>query len=82
MGDSRDWRSWRTATQLESVIGRLGIVVTRCLHGLMPALKNGIPVLTANPVAGAARSPAGGRVRVGGARGCEAWKAMVPGGRG
>jgi Polysaccharide pyruvyl transferase len=53
--DSRDWRSCRTPAQLESIIARLDIVVTTRLHGLVLALKNQIPALAVDPVAGGAK---------------------------
>jgi hypothetical protein len=53
--DPRDWRSYRTPAQLESVIARLDVVVTTRLHGLVLALKNGIPALAVDPVAGGAK---------------------------
>ena len=53
--DGRDWQHHATAGQLESVIRRLDVVVTTRLHGLVLALKNGVPVLAVDPVAGGAK---------------------------
>ena len=49
-----EWRSPATAAQVESAIARADVVVTTRLHGLVLALKNGIPVLAVDPVAGGA----------------------------
>ncbi len=53
--DVRDW--WHPATpgQFESVVRRLDIVVTTRLHGLVLALKNGVPALAVDPVPGGAK---------------------------
>lgn len=53
--DPREWRNQATAAQLESVISRLDLVVTTRLHGLVLALKNGVPALAVDPVAGGAK---------------------------
>lgn len=53
--DSRDWRFARTSGQLESLIGRLDVIVTTRMHGLVLALKNGIPALAVDPIAGSAK---------------------------
>jgi hypothetical protein len=50
-----EWRSPATAAQVESAIARADVVVTTRLHGLVLALKNGIPVLAVDPVAGGAK---------------------------
>ncbi len=50
-----DWRSPATAAQVEGVIRRADVVVTTRLHGLVLALKNGVPALAVNPVAGGAK---------------------------
>ena len=49
------WRSPATAAQVESAIARADVVVTTRLHGLVLALKIGIPVLAVDPVAGGAK---------------------------
>ena len=53
--DSHDWRLPRTPSQLESVIRRLDVVITTRMHGLVLALKNGIPALAVDPIAGGAK---------------------------
>jgi hypothetical protein len=40
---------------LESVIRRLDVVITTRMHGLVLALKNGIPALAVDPIAGGAK---------------------------
>lgn len=59
--DSRDWRHHATAAQLESVISRLDLMVTTRLHGLVLALKNGVPALAVDPVSGGAKVSAQAR---------------------
>ena len=53
--DVRDWQHQATPGQFESVIRRLDVVVTTRLHGLVLALKNGVPVLAVDPVPGGAK---------------------------
>ncbi|HKS50236.1 MAG TPA: polysaccharide pyruvyl transferase family protein [Pseudonocardiaceae bacterium] len=53
--DSHDWRLAGTSDQLESVIRRLDVMVTTRMHGLVLALKNGIPALAIDPIAGGAK---------------------------
>jgi hypothetical protein len=53
--DSHDWRLPHTSDQLESVIRRLDVVITTRMHGLVLALKNGIPALAVDPIAGGAK---------------------------
>lgn len=53
--DGQDWRFARTPDQLESTIRRLDLVVTTRMHGLVLALKNGIPALAVDPIAGGAK---------------------------
>jgi hypothetical protein len=50
-----DWRSPGTAAQVEAVIARADVVVTTRLHGLVLALKQGVPALAVDPVAGGAK---------------------------
>ena len=50
-----DWRSPATAAQVEAVIARADVVVTTRLHGLVLALKQGVPVLAVDPVTGGAK---------------------------
>jgi hypothetical protein len=50
--DPRDWRLCASPGQLESILRRLDVVVTTRMHGLVLALKNGVPALAVDPVAG------------------------------
>ncbi len=59
--DPRDWRLGATPAQVESVVRRLDVVVTTRLHGLVLALKNGVPALAVDPVAGGAKVSAQAR---------------------
>lgn len=59
--DSGDWRSFATPDQLLSVIGRLDVMVTTRLHGLVLALRCGVPALAVDPVAGGAKVAAQAR---------------------
>jgi hypothetical protein len=68
--DPRDWRLSSTPAQFESVLRRLDAVVTTRLHGLVLALKNGVPALAVDPVAG------GGKVTAQAA--AWGWPATVP----
>jgi hypothetical protein len=42
----------RSAAEIESLIARMDLVVTTRLHGLVLALKNGVPAVAVDPVAG------------------------------
>jgi polysaccharide pyruvyl transferase len=53
--DHDDWRCFARPEELLSVIGRLDVVVTTRLHGLVTALRCGVPVLAVDPVAGGAK---------------------------
>jgi hypothetical protein len=53
--DGRDWRSFATPDQLLSVVRRLDVVVTTRLHGLVTALRCGVPAVAVDPVAGGAK---------------------------
>jgi hypothetical protein len=44
-----------TAAQVESAIAAVDVVVTTRLHGLVLAMKHGVPVLAVDPVAGGAK---------------------------
>lgn len=59
--DHRDWRSFGTPDQLLSVLGRLDLVVTTRLHGLVLALRRGVPVVAVDPVAHGAKVSAQAR---------------------
>jgi hypothetical protein len=45
----------RSPAEVESLIARMNIVLTTRLHGLVLALKNGIPVIAIDPIAGGAK---------------------------
>lgn len=45
----------RTPAQIEGLIARMDAVVTTRLHGLVLALKNGVPALAIDPIAGGAK---------------------------
>jgi len=45
----------RTAAEVESLIARMDAVLTTRLHGLVLALKNGVPAVAVDPVAGGAK---------------------------
>ena len=68
--DVRDWRLSATPAQLESVLSRLDLVVTDRLHGMVLALRAGVPALAVDPVEGGAKVTAQ-------ARAC-GWPALVP----
>lgn len=59
--DPRDWRLPATAAQVGSVIARLDAVVTMRMHGLVLALRAGVPVLAVDPVAGGGKVAAQAR---------------------
>jgi hypothetical protein len=72
--DSRDWRLCATPAALESILSRLDLVITMRMHGLVLALKHGVPVLAVDPVAGGAKVAAQAR--------CWGWPAVVAPGPG
>lgn len=45
----------RTPREVESLIARMDVVVTTRLHGTVLALKNGVPVVAIDPIAGGAK---------------------------
>jgi hypothetical protein len=45
----------RSPAEVESLIARMDVVVTTRLHGTVLALKNGVPVITIDPIAGGAK---------------------------
>jgi hypothetical protein len=53
--DSRDWRHCSTPDQFISLLRTFDVVVTTRLHGLVLALRNGIPALAVDPVFGGAK---------------------------
>ncbi|MFQ6855357.1 polysaccharide pyruvyl transferase family protein [Streptomyces sp. 35M1] len=66
-----DWRHCRTPDQYLSLVGRLDLVVTDRLHGLLLALRAGVPALAVDPVLGGAKVTA--------QSGILRWPAMVSG---
>jgi hypothetical protein len=50
--DPRQWRNPGTPGQLDSVLCRLDAVLSTRLHGLVLALRQGVPVLAVDPVDG------------------------------
>ncbi|MGR6968441.1 polysaccharide pyruvyl transferase family protein [Streptomyces cynarae] len=68
--DSHDWRLCATPGQFESVLSRMDLVVTDRLHGLVLALRGGVPALAVDPVEGGAKLTAQ-------AEAC-GWPALVP----
>lgn len=59
--DPRDWRLPATAEQVLAVVSRLDVVVTTRLHGLVLALRCGVPALAIDPVAGGGKVSAQAR---------------------
>ena len=59
--DPHDWRLPRAPAQLEAAVGRLDAVVTTRLHGLVLAVRAGVPALAVDPVAGGAKVAAQAR---------------------
>jgi hypothetical protein len=45
----------RTPSEIESLIARTDVVITTRLHGLVLALKNGVPVVAIDPIEGGAK---------------------------
>jgi hypothetical protein len=45
----------RTAGEVEALVARMDVVVTTRMHGMVLALKNGVPALVIDPVAGGAK---------------------------
>ena len=45
----------RTPAEVESLIARMDVLVTTRLHGMVLALKNGVPAIAIDPVAGGAK---------------------------
>lgn len=51
----RNTTGLRTAGEIESLIARMDLVLTTRLHGTVLALKNGVPALAVDPIAGGAK---------------------------
>jgi polysaccharide pyruvyl transferase WcaK-like protein len=45
----------RTSAEVESLIARMDVVLTTRLHGTVLALKNGVPAIAIDPIAGGAK---------------------------
>lgn len=45
----------RTAGEIESLIAKMDLIVTTRLHGTVLAIKNGVPVIPVDPIAGGAK---------------------------
>jgi polysaccharide pyruvyl transferase WcaK-like protein len=45
----------RTAAEVESLIARVDVVLTTRLHGLVLAVKNGVPAVAVDPIRGGAK---------------------------
>lgn len=71
--DERDGRLCHTPDELLSALARLDVVVTDRLHGLVLALRVGVPAIAVDPVRGGAKLTAQ-------ARAC-GWPALLPGER-
>lgn len=46
---------FRNPAEIESLIARMDVLITTRLHGMVLALKNGVPVIAIDPVAGGAK---------------------------
>lgn len=68
--DPRDWRRCARPEQFAALVRRVDVLVTTRLHGLVFALREGVPVVAVDPVAG------GGKVTAQAAR--WDWPAVVP----
>ncbi|UGY91607.1 polysaccharide pyruvyl transferase family protein [Streptomyces gobiensis] len=68
--DAQDWRHCATPGQFLAAVGRTDLVVTDRLHGLVLALRAGVPAIAVDPVSGGAKVSAQ-------AHACR-WPALVP----
>ncbi|PXY21773.1 polysaccharide pyruvyl transferase family protein [Prauserella endophytica] len=59
--DAADWRHCATGDQFVSLLGRLDVVLTTRLHGLVLALRAGVPALAVDPVGGGGKVSAQAR---------------------
>lgn len=60
--DRWDWRLCSTADQYVAIVRRLDVVVTTRLHGLVLALRAGVPALAVDPIDGGGKVSAQGQV--------------------
>ncbi|EHY90847.1 polysaccharide pyruvyl transferase family protein [Saccharomonospora azurea] len=58
--DSTDWRLCATPDEFLSLLARLDVVVTTRMHGLVLALRAGVPAIAVDPVAGGGKVTAQG----------------------
>ncbi|GAB3212577.1 polysaccharide pyruvyl transferase family protein [Marinactinospora thermotolerans] len=56
-----EWRHCATPAQFDALVRRVDVVVTTRLHGLVLALRNGVPALAVDPVLGGAKVAAQAR---------------------
>lgn len=68
--DSADWRHCASPDQFSSLVARFDIVVTTRMHGLVLALRAGVPALAVDPVAGGGKVTAQARAL--------GWPAVIP----
>ncbi len=47
--------AFRTSDEVEALVARLDLVVTTRMHGLVHALKNGVPAVAVDPISGGAK---------------------------
>lgn len=59
--DPRDWRVPSRPEEVLAVVARLDVVVSTRLHGLVLALRSGVPCVAVDPVAGGGKVSAQGR---------------------
>lgn len=59
--DSTDWEHCADPAQFDALVRRTDLVVTTRLHGLVLALRNGVPALAVDPVVAGAKVAAQGR---------------------
>jgi hypothetical protein len=59
--DATDWRLARSPEQLESLVRKLDLMITMRLHGMVLALKNGVPAIAVDPVQGGSKVAAQAR---------------------
>ncbi|WP_017572295.1 polysaccharide pyruvyl transferase family protein [Nocardiopsis halotolerans] len=60
--DTDDWLHCAAPHQFDALVRRMDLVVTTRLHGLVLALRNGVPAVVVDPVVGGAKVAAQGRV--------------------
>jgi len=53
--DATDWRLCQTGAQFCSLVARFDLIITSRLHGLVLALRQGVPALAVDPVDGGAK---------------------------